>query len=147
MKLGPSICAKTQLSWGSDGRVITSLLQITQDRSFNLFWVHTAICSRLSSRRLQNQRWSSRSTGLNTNSRPFQLQSLCLLITRVSTHTSQSDFHTVKSGWSVGKGGKAWPSSFSYPHTSLPSGIQGLESEWPTFSPQPFCSPWFPSAI
>lgn len=74
MKLGPSICAKTQqLSWGSYRRVIPRLLQITQDRSFNLFRIHIALC-RVSSSRLQNHCWSSRSTKLNWNSTSSQPQ-------------------------------------------------------------------------
>lgn len=77
----------------------------------------------------------------------FNPRCFCLLITRISTPTSQSDFHTVNSGWWVGRGEKAWPSSFSYPHASLPSGIQGLDSQRPTFSPRPFCLPWFPSLL
>lgn len=76
MKLGPSTCAKpSNYHEGSDGRVITRLLQTTQDRSFNLFWAHTALC-RVSSSRLQKHWWSRRSTGLNWNSTSSQLSVL-----------------------------------------------------------------------
>lgn len=115
--------------------MITSLLQITEARSFSLFWASYNYMKCLIKRAAKHW-WPSRSTRLNTNSRSFQLL-LFVPAYQEGFNSHITEWFPWSFGWWVGReaAGKAWPSGFSYPHASLPSEIQEVESQGPVFSP------------
>lgn len=124
MKLGPYTHAKTQQQW----RAILHRWPFAN---------HPRVELQLSPRtttlyRLQNHLLPTRSTRFNTNS--FQ-HSILISANCEDFNSHITEWLPHSSGWWIGREERAWPSSFSYPHTFLLSGIQGLESHVSVFSP------------